>query len=172
MTITQLVSGIALMLDEEFGFPVYKERVEQDLDGPCFLVRSYRNQNAKRLLWRYRHDVSMEVVYFPPQTAIDGERDEKEDMDNVSDRLMYLFHIITVGDEKVIGTNRSSTVSDGALVMTFNVTIYEKEVKKTEKMQTETMEIAIMNTETYKGDLSDGTYIDNGDDRWLTKKKP
>lgn len=137
MTIEKLITGIAVMLRDEFKIPVYTERIEQDLDPPCFLVRSFRNRNDKRLMWRYRHDIDIEVVFFPSEVSIDAARGEKAEMNDVSDRLMYLLRMIEADGEKILTRSREAAVSDGALVMTFSVTIYEREVRDPDIMKTE-----------------------------------
>lgn len=137
MTIEKLISGICQMLDAEFELPVYTERVEQDLDSPCFFVRSHLNRNDKRLMWRYRHGIDIEVVYFPSETEATGTRTARAEMNDISDRLMYLLRVIETSDEKVLTTGRESTIVDSTLVMTFSVTIYEREVIDPDLMEAE-----------------------------------
>lgn len=142
MTVEQVIDGIVAAL-QEFDLPVYTEEVEQDLNPPAFFVRSYRNQNEQQINGRFRHTVDCEVCYFPTE----GDGNPKQEMNNVSDRLMYLLRIINTDAGKVLANAIEANVSDGTLVVTFNVAITERYVEEVPKMETETTDIKVMLTE-------------------------
>lgn len=135
MTVETFITGVCNALHDEFGFPVYTERIEQDLNPPCFYVHAYSNSNTKRVMWRYRHDIGMEVVYFPAEAGPADARSAQAEMNNVSDRLMYLLEIIDCNGTSVRTLERTSTVSDGALVMTFRIENYERMERNPDVME-------------------------------------
>lgn len=143
MTVEQLIAGISKMLDSEFGLPIYKERVEQGTETPCFFVRSYRNKSVRRSRFKHQHDIDMEVVYFPTETGPCMPRRAKSEMNDISDRLMYLLEMIDVDGKLIRAREREAVVSDDTLVMTFQVTIDEVEKPDVEIMLNEQTEIMV-----------------------------
>lgn len=126
MTVEKLIDGIAARLHEAFGFPIYTEHIDQDLRAPCFLVLCDANRGIRLPGDMYRHSTDMSIVYFP--------KDGKKEMDDVSDRLMYLMEFIDTESGKVRTRDRSSVISDNTLVFTFNVLVHERISKETEVM--------------------------------------
>lgn len=126
MTVEKLIDGIAGSLHEAFGFPIYTEHIEQDLRAPCFLVLCDANRGTRLPGGRYRHSADMSIVYFP--------KDGKKEMDDVSDRLVYLMEFVDTDSGKVRTRDRSSVISDNTLVFTFNVLVHERIRKDTDVM--------------------------------------
>ncbi len=145
MTTEQLITGVVGAIYEEFGeeYPIRTENNEQGLEGPCFYVKCVR-PSANRYFWRrYYRTWLINVCYFPQEKTLDDAYEPNRECNEVSERLFNCLDIFKAGESYIDSKDKEATVSDGVLVMTFNVHTYETKADSTEAMQTQktTMEV-------------------------------
>lgn len=157
MNVNSIIGSIRKQLQDEFHIPVVTERVEQQPKPPFFFIRGYRNVNSQLINGRFNHMVDIEVRYHPAEIKPCNPIRARNEMNDVSDRLMYLLRIINVGEFKLLAQDLESAESDGVLVMTFNVQITERIARIIDKMEHLDHEIAVMETEhTHIKDKNNG----------------
>lgn len=112
--INKIISAICKALHNEFGYEVYKERIEQGLKEPCFFVQSVSPSNVPTIIGRRRRECQYSIVFFPesgkPYEAINA----------AIERLYDALEIITVDDVKIRGKDIATAVTDD--VLTFLIT--------------------------------------------------
>lgn len=157
MKVNSIIDSVRNLLREEFHVPAVTERDEQNPKPPYFFIRDYRNANDQMINGRFSHMIDMEVRYHPAETRPCDSQKARKEMNDISDRLMYLLRIIDVGGIKLLAQDIESVESDGVLVTTFGVQITERFIRQAEMMETQTTEVKVMLTEhTHIKDKSDG----------------
>lgn len=110
--INSIIDGISVSLNSEFGdkYKVFVNELRQGLKEPCFFVSCIKPSNRIFLGTRYYRTHAFCVQYFPESKT--GEREECND---VSDRLMLCLEYITVTGDLIRGTEMHSEIVDGIL---------------------------------------------------------
>lgn len=125
--INQTVSAICYRLDELYSeYPIYRERVSQNLNPPCFTVRLISPERVPELKDRYRLHCRYDITFFPRE---DGT--EQEQIYEISTELFDSLEFIVTPDGDILrGTNMEAEVADGILhfMVNYNVGIaHERE---------------------------------------------
>jgi hypothetical protein len=103
--------GIAQKLNEVFGddYKVHIDKIEQDLQAPCFYIKALKPSNEQKLGNRSERVQPFDVHYFPLAEAYTVEC-----MDMV-EKLYDALEYITVGTDLVRGTKMDVDLQDGVL---------------------------------------------------------
>lgn len=143
MTTEKLIDGIVNAIVGE-GYPVRTENNEQGLNGPCFYVRCVQPWKRRYFWRRYYREWLMSVHYFPGERTVDGAYESNLEMNEMSEHLFDRLETFDTEEGPVRTKDASMTVSDGVLVMTFTVEVYETKDEDVDLMQTQTtiMEVA------------------------------
>jgi hypothetical protein len=126
-----VLKGITKKLDQEFGYPIYTDNIEQGLDVPCFLVTDLTSTDEHIVMNRHRRSYPFMVQYFPKS------QDYRMECADVNDKLFDCLEYITVAEHPAMGTDMSGNVTDG--VLNFEIT-YEMQVFKIKRTDEEPME--------------------------------
>lgn len=123
--INSIIEGISISLNEEFGddYINYTEEVKQGLKEPCFFIFCINPTNRLFLGKRYFRKNQFCVQYFP----FDRMR-EKEECNDVAERLFGCLEYITVAGDLVHGTKMKCEITDGILnfFVNYDMFIYKK----------------------------------------------
>ena len=122
----ELLSAISTALwnefKEDFGeeMLIAKETIEQEMIPPCFTIRCLQPNFDPKLKGMVHTLHTFEVDFFPSN----GNRQ----INDVAERLDSVFEILKVTESiSYKCTNRNKVVSDGVLVMTFEIETYMSE---------------------------------------------
>ncbi len=128
--IDKIISAIAVTLYNEFGenYKIYKDKVEQGLNEPCFFVSCLNPITELSLGCRYTRNHQFCIQYLNQK----GSNSQRYD---VTERFCRIFEVLNVDDIKIRGT--SFSINDDGDVLSFfvnfNTAFYK--IKKTEKME-------------------------------------
>ncbi len=111
--IGSIIEAVSIALDEEFGdgYEIYKERLEQDLEAPCFFVFCLGGKTEQFLGKRYLVTLPICIQYFP------GSDEEQTECSDVAERLYRCLEYVTIyGEEKPIrGAKMHHELEEGVL---------------------------------------------------------
>ena len=111
MTIQELIDAIAEALFQEFGssYEIYTEKVEQGLNGHCFLIRCVNPTKNVHLGTVYRRTNLFVIQYIPSTSEANAE------CTSVLERLFECLKDVTLDGKPVHGTELNCEVTDGIL---------------------------------------------------------
>lgn len=128
--VNKIISAVSVTLYNEFGenYEIYKEKVSQGLNEPCFFVSCLNPVTELSVGFRYTRSNQFCIQYINEN----GTNAQKYD---VLERFCKIFEILDVNGIKIRGTNFSSNDSGEVLsfFVNFNTAFYKTEI--TEKMQ-------------------------------------
>lgn len=116
MTIQEIIKAIAEALFNEFGasYDIYTEKVEQNLQEPCFLIRTLEIEKNVDLGIRYKRINSLVIQYIP-----ESEKKYNECL-LVMERLFDCLKDVVVSGKVVHGLDLQGSITDGILTFTVN----------------------------------------------------
>lgn len=127
MMINSIIEGIAVALNGEFGdeYKIYVEKERQDLKEPCFFVSCLNPTHTRILGRRFMRGNFFVLQYFPQN----GQR-EKEECNEVAERLYDCLEWITVSGDLVMGAGMRYEIVDGVLnfFVHYSFTVYRPRV--------------------------------------------
>ncbi len=131
ITLQNITDGIVKSLFDEFGAECayYTEDIPQNLDAPAFLVQCVTPKAEQFLGRRYKRSNLFNINYFPKSEDFNAE------INGVWDRVFSALEYITVDGDLTRGTNISSVVSDGVLVVTVSYDMFVYETADNVKME-------------------------------------
>lgn len=123
--INSIIEAISISLNEEFGddYTNYTEEINQGLKEPCFFI-SCLNPTQKLFFGkRYFRENQFCIQYFP----FDKMR-EKEECNDVAEKLFDCLEYINVTGDLVRGTKMKYEVTDGILnfFVNYDMFVYKK----------------------------------------------
>lgn len=119
--IKAITDGISAALYAEFGdaYAIYTEEVEQGLQEPCFFLSCIEPTCREFFGKRYFRENPFCIQYFPADKS--GEREE---CNEVSERLFSALEYITVTGDLLRGTRMHTAFSDGVLSFFVNYDLF------------------------------------------------
>lgn len=105
----EVTIGISQVLDEWFGYTVYKDSVKQNMKTPCFLLERVQGGVKHELGRRYKSSHYYDIKYFT-----DTEEPAMEYLD-VEERLYECLEWIPVGNGCTKALEMKGSVIDGVL---------------------------------------------------------
>ena len=112
--INKVLSAICTALYNEFGYEVYKERIEQGLEEPCFMVECISPAIEQTIAYRKRHSYQFAITFFPEHS------EPYKAINDAIERLYDSVGEISVEGDKVRGKDVETAVTDD--VLTFTIT--------------------------------------------------
>jgi hypothetical protein len=111
MTIKELIDAIAEALFQEFGsgYEIYTEKVEQGLNGRCFLIRCL-NPTKNLYLGRCYKRTNQFSVQYIPSTA-----EAIEECNSVMERLFECLENVILSGKPIHGMELHGEITDGIL---------------------------------------------------------
>ncbi len=139
--IKKVFDALCLAVREEFELPVYTDRVVQNLQSPCFLVRLKENSTerffGKKFIMKNRFCI----------TLLDDSRKEHEYLTQTVERLCGVVKLLDYGGGKVHGSGIKCELNENRLELYVNydffVYRYEEEGEDTGLMQEYELEMDI-----------------------------
>lgn len=137
--INAIIEAISISLHSEFGdrYTIYANEVKQGLKEPCFFVSCINPTSRLFFDKRYFQENAFCIQYFPA----DANR-EKEECNEVTERLFLCLEWLTVAGDLVMGTKMRSETADGILSFFVNydmfVYIRKNEAPAMEELKQET----------------------------------
>ena len=117
--INKIISAICTALYNEFGYEVYKERIEQGLEEPCFFVQSINPSNVPTITGRRRKEYQYSVTFFPES------KKPYEAINSTVERLYKILEVITVDGVKIRGKDVTTAVTDDVLTFVITYDFFE-----------------------------------------------
>lgn len=117
--INKIISAICTALYNEFGYEVYKERIEQGLEEPCFFVQSINPSNVPTITGRRRKEYQYSVTFFPER------KKAYEAINSAVERLYKILEVITVDGVKIRGKGITTAVTDDVLTFVITYDFFE-----------------------------------------------
>lgn len=135
MTVQNLIDAIAEALFQEFGssYEIYTEKVEQGLNGQCFLIRCVNPTKNVHLGVRYKRTNQFVIQYIP------STLEAYEECVSVLERLFECLEDVTLDGKPVHGTELNGEVTDG--ILNFKVNYDGFVLKGHEETSMENLEI-------------------------------
>ncbi|MBO5030745.1 MAG: hypothetical protein J6C19_14425 [Lachnospiraceae bacterium] len=124
---SRIRQAVIWAISEEFGFPIYIDTIEQDLEEPCFLITSLMNTESHIIMNRYQRQYPYMIQYFPES------EDYNTECSKVSDKLLDILEYVKNGDTVYRADSLSGQTQDG--ILNFSVT-YKPMVIKERKSET------------------------------------
>lgn len=115
MTVNQIIEGIGAALDMEFNadgdrYMIRANELKQGLKEPCFFISCINPSFTLFRDNRYRRKNGFCIQYFP-----EDEGREKEECNDIAERLLLILRYITVNGDPVMGTGMRYECVDGIL---------------------------------------------------------
>lgn len=131
-TIEDIINGIAEKLEEIFGFPIYIEEVEQDMEEPCFFITLLSGSSEKGLSNTYTESLLFDVHYLNDLQS----RDKNLDILQVEQKLLREIEYIPLEEGRLLQlrTKRTEKIND-ILHFFFDIDLRFMKVKTGVKMQ-------------------------------------
>lgn len=110
--INSIIEAISISINKEFGddYTNYTEEIKQGLKEPCFFI-SCINPTNRLFLWkRYFRKNQFCIQYFPAD-----KMREREECNEVAERLFECLEYITVTGDLVRGNKMEYEIVDGIL---------------------------------------------------------
>jgi len=117
VSFSTLLDGVVRSLAERFPeVPVYREKSEQEAEGPCFYVEMIKASQEQELNRRYRRSSSFQVQFVTGQTS------QSPDMSvlDMAEQLYELFRELEIDGAKYMGAQMKHEVRDGVLYFDFS----------------------------------------------------
>lgn len=113
MTTNDIIDGISLKLNELFGdnYKIYTNNVKQDLEVPCFFVKSLPSN--KKVLIGNRYENSLNLVIH---VMLEDSEDKAEKLNDIADKLYELEYITLSNGDILKGFDMKTEESDGVLL--------------------------------------------------------
>ena len=108
--LNKIITGISQKLDEEFnteeneGYIIHTENVEQGLEEPCFFIFSLKPSSKQLVGNRYERKYPFDIHFFPDTELVDGISTINNQINEVTERLFTALEYITVDNSLVRGT--------------------------------------------------------------------
>lgn len=122
--INSIIKSISISLNAEFGdsYRNYTEKVKQGLKEPCFFISCINPTHNLFLGKRYFRENQFCIQYFPA----DKSR-EKEECNEVAERMEFCLEWLNVTGDLVQGTRMRYEVVDGVLnfFVNYNLFVYK-----------------------------------------------
>ena len=111
MTIKELIDAIAEALFQEFGseYEIYTEKVEQGLEGRCFLIRCLNPTKNVFLGQCYKRTNQFSIQYIPSTVEAYAE------CATVMEGLFECLENVILSGKPVHGTELQGEITDGIL---------------------------------------------------------
>ena len=123
--INSIIEAISISLNEEFGddYTNYTEEINQGLEEPCFFISCLNPTQRLFFGKRYFRENQFCIQYF----SFDKMR-EKEECNDVAERLFSCLEYITVTGDLVRGTKMKYEFADGILnfFVNYDMFVYKK----------------------------------------------
>lgn len=133
--VNKIITGISQVLDAEFNsgseaYTIYTEKVEQDLEEPCFFILSLKPSKNQLVGNRYKRDYSFDIHYFPKDIS-----NSNNECNEVAEILYDILEYITVDGNLVRGTKMDYEIVDEVLhfFVNFNMVV-KNDIPKEETM--------------------------------------
>lgn len=135
MTVQDLIDAIAEALFQEFGsiYEIYTEKVEQDLNAPCFLIRCVNPTKNVHLGVRYKRTNQFVIQYIP------STLEAYEECVSVLEKLFECLEDVTLNGKPIHGTEMNGEVTDG--ILNFKVNYDGFVLKENNKIKMEYLKI-------------------------------
>jgi len=129
--LNKLIDGIAIKLDQEFGFEIYKEAIKQGLNEPCFFILLVTSNQKQMIGKRYFREQPFDIHYFP---STDSKNTECLDM---VDRLNDVLEYITLDTDLFHGTKMRYEIIDDVLhfFVNYDFHVYKESVMAVDPME-------------------------------------
>ena len=166
MTIETLIDGVVDALHTEFGdeYHYLTENNEQDLPAPCFLIKSNYGTRNKYFWRRYYRSYIITIVYFPDAGELPEMFEREKDLNNVADRMFYALELFDANGHKVQGMNKAVEKSDGSLVFTMDVDLYEIAENDAELMEKGAIDVhAVEGSSSYSDLIAHAEFSEKND---------
>ncbi|CAI3544726.1 phage tail terminator family protein [Clostridium neonatale] len=138
--LNKIITGISQKLDEEFnteeneGYIIHTENVEQGLEEPCFFIFSLKPSSKQLVGNRYERKYPFDIHFFPDTELVDGISTINNQINEVTERLFTALEYITVDNSLVRGTSINAEIVDNVLHFFINFNMIVK--KETEPIDT------------------------------------
>lgn len=138
--LNKIITGISQKLDEEFnteeneGYIIHTENVEQGLEEPCFFIFSLKPSSKQLVGNRYERKYPFDIHFFPDTELVDGISTINNQLNEVTERLFTALEYITVDNSLVRGTSINAEIVDNVLHFFINFNMIVK--KETEPIDT------------------------------------
>ena len=133
MSITDIINGISIKLNEVFGddYEIYADTsIEQGLQTPCFFISVLNPSQSNYINTRALRRNPFLIQYFAK-----NENDNLELL-NVAEQLMNNLQFITLTNNDILkSSNISYEIVDGVLQFKINFNIVIRENKETIEME-------------------------------------
>ncbi len=124
ITVRSVVGGVVKALREVFpDCEVYTEEVEQGLEPPCFSVVCAEPSISRIVGKRFFRKFDICVYYYPECSDVFSESGD------IWDKSILALELINVDGDLIRGTDFSSKIVDGVLVIcvSFGTFVYDNE---------------------------------------------
>lgn len=131
--INAIISAISASIYDEFGggYEIYKEKIEQGLKEPCFLLNSLSQSSKQFFSARYKKNNLFSIQYFPSTNEV------KAECNDVAERLNNCLEWIDVNGDLIRGTNSNSEVQDDILNYSINYNVFTISKSKNDELISE-----------------------------------
>lgn len=113
--IDSIITGIATVLHQQFGYDVYKNKISQNLDPPCFYIKCIEPSSRKMIDKRYERRHLFDIHYFPSKDS----EDEKGECYQVGEKLFECLEVIHCDGFSIRGTSMNFDVKDDGVLHFF-----------------------------------------------------
>lgn len=124
--INDIIDGIATKLYQTFGdgYAIYKEKIPQGFQEPCFGVLHLLSSSEAKVPDRYLRRNSFDIHFFPKPGA-----DEKSEMYRVGECLLLALEYINCLDNLVRGTKMRYEIVDDVLHFFISYDLFVKPIR-------------------------------------------
>ena len=107
-----LITGVMTRLRDTFGegTTVYFDEVKQELNEPCFFVRTLEVSQELVIRNRYRRVYHLDIEYHP-----EDRQQTAREITDVANTMLMAMEYIYIGDDLTRGTNIRYEVQDKVL---------------------------------------------------------
>lgn len=123
--INEVVAGISVRLDAEFGYEIHMEEIKQDLQEPCFFIASVNPTISPYPSGRYRRENQFVIQYFPKSNT-----DARAECNNVAERMLWCLEEIEAMGGRIRGCDMNYKVVDGVLNFFVNYNFFVRRQKE------------------------------------------
>lgn len=133
MSITDIINGISIKLNEVFGddYEIYAdESIEQGLETPCFFISVLNPSQSNYINTRVQRRNPFLIQYFP--------KNENNNLEllGIAEQLMNNLQFITLENTDILkGSNINYEIVDGVLQFKINFNVVIRETKETIEME-------------------------------------
>jgi|P1105metagenome_2_1110788.scaffolds.fasta_scaffold14921_3 hypothetical protein len=112
---TELINGLARKLHSIRAYPVYVDKIRNNVQFPCWRIKLLDDTSVKLVVGdRYQQDMDFDIWMILNEC---GEIDDvRKQVISLAESLMYDLEVITLADgTKVRGDNLHYRITDGVL---------------------------------------------------------